>query len=390
MAYSFTVADVAYLTGSAGVAALRQVDLFELSQRTMVGDIGRARTRWPEHAAALVETVRLRRKAAAKLDQPQRWLLTEDALQQATPSAVARKRAQRLVGRVVHDLTCSVGADLHATAAVAQYALGSDLDPVRLAMAAHNVPGVPLARADALRPVSRGTTVLADPARRDGGRRTLRMEDLVPPLPALLETYRGRDIAVKCAPGIDYDALGWEGEVELVSLDGAVREACLWSPGLAGAGVSRRATVLRGTVGGEETVTDLEPDDLPERPPGQWIIDPDGAVVRAGLVRHYGARHGLWQLDPRIAYLTGDAVPLGARGFRVLDSSGFSERTLKAELARLDCGVLEILVRGVDIDPDALRKRLKLRGKTPLAAVITRIGAKPVVFVCAPGVRRHT
>ncbi|MEV5650614.1 hypothetical protein AB0L57_20400, partial [Nocardia sp. NPDC052254] len=26
-----------------------------------------------------------------------------------------------------------------------------------------------------------------------------------------------------------------------------------------------------------------------------------------------------WQLDPRIAYLTGDSVPAGVRGFRILD-----------------------------------------------------------------------
>ena len=51
--------------------------------------------------------------------------------------------------------------------------LGSDLDPVRLAMARHNlgndVDGV--VRADALAPVSRDTVVLADPGRRGGGRR---------------------------------------------------------------------------------------------------------------------------------------------------------------------------------------------------------------------------
>ena len=78
-----------------------------------------------------------------------------------------------------------------------------------------------------------------------------------------------------------------------------MREACLWSAGLAQPGVRRRASVLdRG-----EEITDADPDDCPAAPPGRWIVDPDGAVVRAGLVRHYGARHGLWQLDPDIAYL---------------------------------------------------------------------------------------
>lgn len=385
MGYPFTVGDVAFLGSGEGRQVLAAARQLPLTQASMVADVARARALWPGHAAAVVETVLLRRKAAAKLEGAEDWLLTADALQQATPTVVARHRAGRLRGRLVHDVTCSVGADLREVAKVAHAALGSDLDPVRLAMAARNAPAAGLVRADALRPVSTSAAVLADPARRSGGRRTFSPADLQPPLPDLLEAYRGRDIAVKCAPGIDYAALGWDGEVEVVSLDGAVREACLWSPGLAGPGVRRRATVLRADQ--EETVTDAEPDEVPERAPGRYIVDPDGAVVRAGLVRHYGARHSLWQLDPRIAYLTGDAVPPGARGFAVLDQAPFHERTLKQELARLGCGSLEVLVRGVDVDPDALRARLRLRGRVPLAAVLTRIGDAATVFLCEPGVR---
>ena len=139
--------------------------------------------------------------------------------------------------------------------------------------------------------------------------------------------YRDRDLVVKCAPGIDFDELGrlgFSGEIEITSLGGSVREACLWSSGLAEAGVRRRATMLDGP----EQITDAEPDDCPVAPAGRWIVDPDGAVVRAGLVRHYAARHGLWQLDPDIAYLSGDRLPDGVRGFEVLDEIGFSEKRL--------------------------------------------------------------
>src|SRR5690606_20617773 len=99
-----------------------------------------------------------------------------------------------------------------------------------------------------------------------------------------------------------------------------VREACLWSgPGIE---PGRRATVLRTRPDGSVStfeITDREDDDVPAGEPGEWIVDPDGAVVRAGLVRHYAHRFGLWQLDPQIAYLTGDSVPEGARGFRVIE-----------------------------------------------------------------------
>ncbi|WP_280352193.1 THUMP-like domain-containing protein [Nocardia abscessus] len=405
MGYRISREDVRYLDSVAGRAALAEVDLLELTPATHLRDLERVRRAHGDRAAALIETVRLRRRAGAKLLDAGQWLFTDDALQQATPTLVARQRAARLAGRMVHDVTCSIGAELVELARVCPAVLGSDLDEVRLAIAAHNLGphrlgageprsqapatgpsaqtrNVMLARADALRPSSRDTVIIADPARRADGRRTHDPARLSPPLPDLLAAYTDRDLAVKCAPGLDFDRLAWSGEVEVVSLDGAVREACLWSSGLTEPGVTRRATVL-SSEGAAWTITDADPDDIDERGPGQWIIDPDGAVVRAGLVRHYASKHGLWQLDPRIAYLTGDTVPDGVRGFRILDRLDFREKSLRAELHRRDCGPLEILARGVDVDPDALRSRLKLRGTRPHTLVITRVGRAATVFLCS-------
>ncbi|CAM4501812.1 class I SAM-dependent methyltransferase [Nocardia ninae] len=384
MGYGFSREDVAYLGSSAGTAALTEVDRLELTQATHLRDLARVRRDHGDRAAALVETVRLRRKAGAKLVGAGEWLFTDDALQQATPTLVARHRAARLAGRAVHDVTCSIGAELAELARVCPAVLGSDLDDARLSMAAHNLAGsrnVLLAKADALVPVSRDTVVVADPARRADGRRTHDPAKLQPPLPDLLAAYPGRDIAVKCAPGLDFDRLDWSGEVEVVSLDGAVREACLWSAGLSGPSVARRATVT-SSAGTSFTLTDADSDDIPEQEPGDWIVDPDGAVVRAGLVRHYAAKHGLWQLDPRIAYLTGNAVPPGTRGFRIVDRLDYREKTLRTELRRHGCGPLEILVRGVDVDPDKLRRALKPQGSQPFTLVITRIGRTPTAFLC--------
>lgn len=383
MAYRFTAADVAYLRSAAGGAALAALTL---TPGDPLADVVAAKAVAGEHHAAVLETALLRRRAVAKLADPDRWLLTDAALQQATPTPVAAHRAGRLRGRDVHDVTCSVGADLVEIAAVAGRCVGSDLDPVRLAMAAANCAahGVAplLARADALRPVTGDTVVLADPARRDdGGRRRWRPDDLVPPLPALVDAYPGRDLVVKCAPGLDFAAVPWADEVEIVSLDGTVREACLWRGSPASPGIARRATVLRHDQP-LWTVTDAEPDDCPVRPVGEWLVDPDGAVVRAGLVRHYAARHGLGQLDPRIAYLTGDTPPPGTRAFRVVDHGRYSEKALRAMLRRHDVGAVEILVRGLAVTPDELRRRLRPAGSAAATVVLARIGAVPTAFLC--------
>ncbi|HEX2286544.1 MAG TPA: class I SAM-dependent methyltransferase, partial [Mycobacterium sp.] len=232
---AFGLDDVAYLRSEAGRRALAEVAHYRLTDSTLVADIASARARFGDRAAVLVETTVLRRKAAAKLSHAEDWLYTDEALQQATAEPVAVHRARRLTGARVHDATCSIGAELAALRKCADVVVGSDIDPVRLAMARHNVPDVDLCRADALRPVTRDAVVVLDPARRSGGRRRFDPRDYTPPLDVLLDVYRSRYIAVKSAPGIDFEAvsrLGFAGEIEVTSLGGSVREACLWSSGL--------------------------------------------------------------------------------------------------------------------------------------------------------------
>ncbi|OBB73143.1 SAM-dependent methyltransferase [Mycobacterium sp. 852014-52144_SCH5372336] len=384
---AFGVEDVDYLRSPAGIDALREIATLRLAGNTLVADIASARKRFGDRAAVLVETTLLRRKAAAKLSNPDGWLFTDEALQQATAEPVARHRARRLSGTRVHDATCSIGTELAALRESADLVIGSDIDPVRLAMARNNVYGVDLCRADALRPITHGTVVVLDPARRSAGRRRFDPHDYAPPLDELLDVYRQHNTVVKCAPGIDFDAvrrLGFDGEIEVTSLAGSVREACLWSAGLTEGGVRRRASLL--DTG--EQVTDDEPDDCAVAPAGKWIVDPDGAIVRAGLVRRYAARHGLWQLDPDIAYLSGDQLPPAVRGFEVLDEVAFSERRLRQALSAREVGAVEILVRGVDVEPDTLRPRLRLRGSQQASVVITRIGtggaSRATAFICRP------
>lgn len=356
-----------------------------LTRASTFADAQLLRSRFGDHGRAVAELVQARRSAATKF--PATWLTDHDSAQQATPGTVADVRATRLRtilgdGALIHDVTCSIGTEGAATRAAGLRWLGSDLDPTRLAMARHNLgPDAWLARADALHPVSRGAdAVVADPARRAGGRRITHPDQLLPPLPDLVDAWHGQELAVKCAPGLDFS--GWEGLVSLVSVDGAVKEACLYTPGLAD-GERREAVMISGDqvdrlaafdAGTEEEVT--------AGPPGSYILDPDGAVVRAGLVRHYAAREGLWMLDERIAYLTGDRLPEGRTGFAFIEQVPLKK--LKPALAAHGAGSLEILVRGVDVDPDELRKKLKLKGDRPMAVVCTRIGSQGVALICGP------
>jgi hypothetical protein len=385
----FTPGDVRYLGSPAGVSALSAAAELALSDASLLTDLTRIRRAAGAHAGVVVSTVRLRRRAVAKLGPAAAgWLFTDEALQQATPQPVAAHRSRRLAGVGVHDLTCSIGADLAVLAGGSAVAVGSDLDPVRVLMARHNlrVCGVParVVVADALTRSSRGLLGYADPARRDGTGRRITSASTLPSVADLDAVHADRPPVLRLPPGIDYDALARPGEVEIVSLDGGAREAVLWPAELAR--VARRATVLTSALGRGWEVTSDDPDDCVVAPVGEYLIDPDPAVVRAHLVRHYATRHGLWQLDPQIAYLTGAAVPPGTRGFRVLDVAAWREKTVAGWLRRDRIGTLEIKQRGTPVIPDELRRRLRpaMTGPTTAAAtlVIARIGAGAQAFWC--------
>lgn len=364
-----------------------------LTDADLLTDLTALRRTVGEFAAAVAETERLRRRAIPKLGPAAAdWLLTDESLQQATPLPVAVHRAGRLAGIGVHDLTCSIGADLAALLVGGGTAIGSDLDPVRARMAAFNLraSGLParVAVADALTRTSRGLLGYADPARRVAGGRRITSVDTVPSVADLDRAHAARPPVLRLPPGIDYERLRRPGEVEIVSLDGSAREAVLWPPELAT--VARRATVL-ASDGSRSQLTDADPDDLPTGPvpaatQGLWLVDPDAAVVRAHLVRHYAARHGLTQLDPQLAYLVGPDRPAGIRAFRVLDAAPFTQAVVAGWLRRDGTGALEIKQRGTSVVPDELRVRLRPAMSKDTAVgftlVVARIGNQPWAFWC--------
>ena len=315
--------------------------------------------------------------ARGKGKLPDTWLMCSESVQQATALPVTAYRAGLIAatfpGALVHDVTCSVGTEGAALIDRGLDYVGADLDRGRLTMAASNLLEGVFVQADALRPVVSGADVIiADPARRSGGRR---ITDTIPPLPALVAVWQHLPLAIKCAPGIDYSA--WQGLVSVVSVDGGVKETCLYSSHF---GAGRQAVTITGDT--IDRVDSTEPDDCEEGAPGAFILDPDGAVVRAGLVRQYAHREGLWQLDHRIAYLTGEHIPPGRSGFPFIEQVPLKK--VKAALQALGGGSVEILVRGVAVDPDVLRKKWALKGSRPVAVIITRIGSQAVALICGP------
>ncbi len=348
----------------------------------------------PAQVAAVLTQVELRARATPKFgpENAARMYFTVDGLEQATRLVVARHRAARLrafeAGTLV-DLGCGIGGDLIAAAEAGLTAAGVDLDPVRVAMAEANLAGLGLGGAVQ---VADATTIdhspfdvaFADPARRGPRGRTFRA-DAWSPSWDFVTTLFARDACVKTAPGIPHALVPDGVEAEWVSDHGEVKEAALWSGRLA-------TTVRRATVIGDGGLATLTDDDDPGRDAvgvrgvGGFLYEPDGAVIRAGLVTGVAAGVGGGLLDEHLAYVTSDEsfrTPF-ARGYRVLEELPYREKQLRAALRERGVGRLTIKKRGVDVVPDQLRRRLDLSGERDATIVLTRVAGHGICLLVEP------
>ena len=371
------MATAAHLLGS-GATAIR------------AGEVLR-RTLSPEHAAAAMTQAVLREAAVPKFgDDAARMFFTKDGLEQSTRTEVATHRARRISFAAppsVVDLGCGIGGDLIALARAGITAAGVDLDPVRVAIAEANLaaldlPGAVLAADVTTLDLSPFAVAFADPARRTSRGRVFDVDAYSPPW-TFVEQLLTRPAVVKVAPGVPHERVPAGVEAEWVSFAGEVKEAVLWSPHLAT--TARRATLV-STHGLATLTSEDDPGAAQVQPAGRYLYEPDGAVIRAGLVTAVAAQVGGWLLDEHIAYVSADAparTPY-ARGFEVLEELPYQEKQLKAALRDRGIGRLTIKKRGVDVVPDQLRKRLALRGDNEATIVLTRVAGKGTAILVRP------
>ena len=343
------------------------------------------RTYDPDLVAAAFALVELRARGAAKFSRASEMYFTRAGLEQATSEVVALHRAVRFSPFCrVADLCVGLGGDLIGLAP-GRDVLAVDLDPlhVRLAELNAGVYGLPVpeTRVEDVRNTNLAGIEAAflDPARRSAGAREFDPERGDPPLSwGLALAGRVGSVAIKCAPGLGLDAAPSEWEVEFVSLNGDLKEATLWSPALAA--VTRRATLLPS---GHELLPVPGPP-IVVRPPGRYLLDPDPAVTRSGLVEDLARLLDAWKIDERVAFLSSDApliTPFG-RCLVVEDSAPWGLKALRATLRRLNVGSVDVRKRGSAVDVDDLRRRLRLTGGGRATVALTRSQGRPWALVC--------
>jgi THUMP domain-like/RNA cap guanine-N2 methyltransferase len=383
-------------------------------------------------AAALTQQT-LRQAARDKFSRAGDMLFTRAGLEQASSELTAAHSARRFRGlETAADLCCGIGGNLAALAAAAGRVLAVDADLTSLMFAMRNVTVLrPAARVvavcadvrdlalagrarDASGRGSRASgsrasgsrardgcvqAVFIDPARRTSQGR-LRAGDSQPPLDWCVGlAAQAPAVCIKAAPGLPRELVpaGWE--LEFLAVGRELKEALLWSPAFATA--PRRASVLRrpdpaghrsGTPGRDAAAASLisspAPAALAPAPvadPGEYLLDPNPAVTRAGLVAELARELGAWQIDSMIAFLSVDrpvSTPF-ARTLRVIDSMPWHERQAARRLRELGIGSADIRRRGLAGDVQQIHHRLRLQGDKHATIVLTRRNGKPWSLICA-------
>lgn len=372
------------------------------------------RLRAAGHDAALVAAVltqsRLRVRGRLKFgDRVDRMLLAPDGVEQATRWQVAARHADRFAAaglESVWDLGCGLGGDSLALIAAGVRVDAVEADPATAVLAAHNLreePGAQVHRAglEEIDLTSRpGAGAWLDPARRLPGAtdragrtvRTFSLDRLSPTWEQVQEVAAALGaVGAKLAPSLPHEALPAGAEAQWTSFGGEALECAIWWGGLADR-TGRSAQVHTGPAAGGQWL--VVHDDGHGAAPvtaraedlGEWLYEPDRAVLQAGLTGVLARLVDGAEAAPGVGYVTGPReveVPW-ARRFRVRSVHPLTTKHLRRWARESDIGRLTIKKRRVPIDPDRLRRDLRLAGSREAVVVLTPIAGHPVLIEVDP------
>ncbi len=415
------------LTTDAGDAALAVAG--DMADPDSLAAAERMRRQFPaELSAAALTQIGLRRRARVKVGaRADSMLWTPDGVEQATRGEVSAWRARRMtdagVTRVV-DIGCGCGADAlafidaglavsaveidEATAILARFNLARAAQAAGASVEVICGDGVELVDELTRAPdrvdgsVGDRPCVFLDPARRNARGRSWRVADLRPSWQFVAgQLSAGHACCVKLGPGFPTELLPDDVQALWVSESGDLVECSLWHlPGAGQAAMQLTGAPGSGWIPGrgavllpQQTMVSAEPGsaELPVAAPGRYLYEPDPAVSRSGVVaaiaaappisgeppsgepasRSSGGR--LWRLAPGVGYLSSDELLNTdlARAFEVVEELDPDVSSLRRWVHEHRIGTLEIKKRAVDIDPAALRRRLRPKGGKSATLVIT-------------------
>lgn len=393
--------DLLQLLTLEGLALLGRVHYDDKADVLKLVSTLRAEGHDPALVAAVLSQAKLRRRAASKFGEfAESMLFTEAGLEQATRLNVAAQHAERFRAAgitQVADLGCGIGTESMALASLGLTVTAFEIDEVTAAVASYNLAPFDSAEVNQADVTTLDTdafeALMFDPARRELGGpareravRKFNPGDYSPNFDWVLEQARKRPTGIKLGPGHPHEGIPAYAEAQWVSVDGDLVECTLWFGSVAREGVARSALLLGKSGTHELTSGTHVRTDAPLGERGEYVHEPDAAIIRSHLVGELAEQLGANLFAPEIAYLSTNIQVSSPwmRSYRVLDELAFDRKRLKAYLRERNIGVLEIKKRGSDVSPEALRKEMALKGENAATLIVTRVGDAHRVLVVEP------
>jgi hypothetical protein len=397
------IADYKWLTGNEAAAYLAELAAAGRPLHTAIEGLRRHLS--PTKAHLLLEQVELRRRAKEKFTAADRMFFTRVGLEQATDEWVARYKATRFIDQqarsfstpAIADLCCGIGGDLLAL--LQHSVVGVDRDPATAHFAEANASLFDAA--DRVRIVAARVEDVElnaaawhiDPDRRATGRRSTSLDAFQPSLETIEDLLaRVPHAAVKLAPATEVPR-DWSDrcELEWISRDGDCRQLVAWhgelvrTPGLHRATILITSSASRAGPGGASRTIFGRPDHTVPitEELGDYVFDIDPAIRAAHLQGALAAELNLSALAAGPSYLSGNS-PIADPAlscFKIEDVLPLRVRAIAQHLRERGIGRLEIKKRGVDSDPEKLRRDLKLHGNNTATLLVTRIADRPAAIV---------
>lgn len=328
----------------------------------------------------LLSLIGLQRKNQRKIHDTEKYLLTEKGVQQASSTMLAKYHAEKLREfQTLADFCCGVGMDLIQLAKNKKQVFAVDLDEETLLAAKYNSQIEGLKNITFLQQKAEDfnflvEAIFADPDRRPGNKRSIRKDDIQPTLDELLD-LRGitPNIAIKLSPAMNYKniKINFEHTYEFVSENGTLKEILLCLGKLSTSNIRRKAVILPQKIILSEQNIRIGIVKI-----GQYIFEPDPAIIRAGLVQECGAEIGYQMIDEKLALLSGSKFVQSELGkcFKVKGVISYKLKELQKYCREKEIGELVIKTRGFPDMVEDFRKKLKLKGKNKEILFIVRQG----------------
>ena len=337
----------------------------------------------PNLIANLLTQAKLRKQAQSKFGEfAGRMFFTEAALEQASRLQVAALHANRFKQagiKEVADLGCGIGAESLAFASLDLKVTAYELDEVTAAIAAYNLAifdNAEVKNEDVTTiDLTKHQALFFDPARRNSKARLFNPQDFSPNFDWVVDQAKQKPSGIKLGPGHPHNQIPEEAEAQWVSVDGDLVELSLWFNETKRPGVKRSALLITKDAK-HELKTNEKEQPAPTGELGQYIHEPDNAVIRSHLINLLAEETNTHTIDPNIAYLSSnqEVTSPWLKSYKVIKEMPFDRKQLKAYIKQNEIGTLEIKKRGADITPEQLRKELNPKGPNKATLIITRIG----------------